>query len=69
MTAFTDGEDAGLIGSFNWTFSLGADLAVPEHAFPMDTDLGIWSWHYDTTQEKGIVRMYVPAPRNTSIYI
>lgn len=31
---------------------------VPEHAFPMDADLGIWSWRYDEEQEKGIVRIY-----------
>ena len=31
MTGFTDGNDPSLVGSFNWTFSLGEDLAVPEH--------------------------------------
>ena len=58
MTGFTDGADAGLVGNFNWTFSLGENLAVPEHSFPMSSDLGIWSWKYDGTQEKGVVRMY-----------
>ena len=42
---------------------LRSDLAplaiqVPEHEFPMDADLGIWSWRYDEVQEKGIVRIY-----------
>lgn len=58
MTSFTDGADADLVGSFNWTFDLSADLAVPEHAFSTDDDLGVFSWRYDAAQEKGIVRMY-----------
>ena len=58
MTSFTDGADADLAGGFNWTFDLGADLAVPEHAFSAGDDLGIFSWRYDAEQAKGIVRMY-----------
>ena len=83
MTGYTDPSDRMLVGSFNWTFSLGENLAVrvatttegshtvdgplnlwrlqtqvPEHEFPMDADLGVWSWSYDEEQNKGTVRIY-----------
>eukprot|EP01047_Picozoa_sp_COSAG01_P086470 COSAG01_NODE_19459_length_1008_cov_1.908691_1_plen_212_part_01 len=52
MTALTDGADPELHGSFNWTFSLDQNLAVPEHSFPLDKDLGVWSWRYDSAAKK-----------------
>ncbi len=58
MVALADGADPELVGAFNWTFELDADLAVPEADFPADQSLGVWSWRYDATQGKGIVRVY-----------
>ena len=58
MTAFTDASSPELIGSFNWTFELDADLTVPEAKFPKDKSLGVWSWRFDKASQKGIVRMY-----------
>ena len=46
LTGLTDGADAELVGNFNWTFTLDADLGAAEHEFPADADLGIWSWRY-----------------------
>ena len=44
MVDFTDPSDPFLRGSFNWTFELELDLAVPESEFPKNASLGIWSW-------------------------
>jgi hypothetical protein len=57
LVGLTDPSDPELIGRFNWTFELQADLSVPEQEFPKNQSLGIWEWRYDTVLKKGIVRV------------
>ena len=61
MTALTDpaADPLRQRGSFNWTFELDADLAVPEEHFPANKSLGIWSWERDAARGgRGRVRVY-----------
>ena len=58
MVGFTDPADPTLHGNFNFTFELDQDLAVPEHAFPMDKSLGVWEWWVDQETGQGTVRVY-----------
>ena len=54
MVHYTDPADPTMFGSFNWTFELGANLAVPEKDFPMTNSLGIYSWQYDEERKAGV---------------
>ena len=65
LVHLTQPEDPSLRGSFNWTFELDANLAVPQSDFPRNRSWGKAEWWRDSETGIGHVRIF---SQTSSIY-